>query len=315
MKDLLDDRLRTELHRLVDATSASPMMRQRVEHRLDRAPRSRAMVLVTSAAAVVLLIIAVVALAGGSSSKPSHVASGGVTTAPAGSALEPQGVMVVPDPPPQPGDTPTSDGSGAPTTSVTSAAAVQIGQPGATTSPTTAPSSHGFATPNQSTTSTVARPPRAAPSVTDTTGPYGVEVIGEVDGGNPGGYFRRTDDRGSTLDGPDSYGAMTVSGWGGTPGPRYLSIASVGDASQGGEPGRIFVYGAVGTDAVRVDLMLPDGRQLPTTLGTVTVGQLRFWVVGYWPNAAGGYGTAVATDAQGNTWQVDGGGIGYGYTP
>jgi hypothetical protein len=107
---------------------------------------------------------------------------------------------------------------------------------------------------------------------------------------------------------------MTESDWAGTVGPRYLAMGAVGNASQGNEPGRIFVYGAVGTDAVRVDLVLGDGRTIPTTLGATTVGPLRVWVVGYWP-AAADYGKAVATDAHGNTWQVDGGAAGFGNTP
>jgi hypothetical protein len=314
VKDLLDDRLRHELQRLVDGKSASPLVRQRVQHRLDRAPRSRAMVVLGSAAAVVLLIAAVVALAGGSSSKPTHVASRGATTAPPGSALAPEDVAPAPASPSQRGSTANGVVAATPTTSVTPTSRPQKQSPhqGATT--TVAPGSHGFAPP-PTTSATTPQPPRAAPSVTDSTGPYAVEVIGRYgNDGGPVGWFRRTDDRGSTIGGPDAYGAMTFSAWGGTPGPRYLSMGAVGNASQGSEAGRIFVYGAVGTDAVRVDLVLGDGRTIPATLGTQTVGPLHFWVVGYWPDAPD-YGKAVATDAHGNTWQIDGGGAGFGYTP
>jgi hypothetical protein len=307
----LDERLRSELHRLVDGRSASPLMRQRVEHRLDRSPRSWA-IAVASVAAVVLLIVAAVALTGGSSSKPTHVASNGPSATPGGSVLGPQPGGAPSDASPQPGNaaacctaTSTANNHVSPTTAPAS--------PHPSATPTTVTGSHGFQPP-VNTTAAPTRPPRAAPSATDSSGPYAVEVIGRIDGGTPKGWFRRSDGRGSTSDGPDAYGAMTVSIWGGTPGPRYLSMGAVGNASEGSEPGRIFVYGAVGTDAVRVDLVLGDGRTIPATLGTPTVGPLRFWIASYWPMASD-YGKAVATDSHGNTWQVDGGPAGFGNTP
>jgi hypothetical protein len=138
------------------------------------------------------------------------------------------------------------------------------------------------------------------------------------DYGSLTGYFRRTDDKGSSGNRPDSYGAMTTAGWQGQYTTRYLALASVGDASMGSEPGHVYSFGAVGSDAVKVELHLGGGRVIPTTLGPPisSLRNLRFWIADYWPaDNSGGSQVAVATDSSGHTWQVDGGNVGFGDTP
>jgi hypothetical protein len=281
------------------------MVRQRVERRLANARPTRLALAAAAAAAVVLLVVATLALAGGSSPKQTHVASGGAgRSAPEATVGPPVGPPPEVSQPDAASQSPTPTVAGAtgghtPPRPVSTTAAPAIGgRPEATT--TTRPPS---------------TPARDDPLVTDTTGPYAVEVVARVSDGSLRGWFRRADGKGSTIAGPDAYGAMTESDWGGGFGSRYLSLGAVGNASQGDEQGRIYEYGAVGTDAVSVELVLGDGRHVPATLGTATMGQLRFWVAGYWPDSAAGYGKVVATDAQGKTWEVDGGGAGYGNTP
>jgi hypothetical protein len=146
-----------------------------------------------------------------------------------------------------------------------------------------------------------------------------VEVVAQgFDYGALTGYFRRTDDRGSSGNKPEADGSGPIASWNGQFTSRYLSMSPCGDPSTGSEPLHEYSIGAVGADAVTVDLKLGDGRSIPTTLGPPisNLRNLRFWIADYWPaDNSGAHVVAVATDSAGKTWQLDGGTMGFGATP
>ena len=171
--------------------------------------------------------------------------------------------------------------------------------------PTTTVASTIPAPPLDTTTTTTAPRPRAAPAIVAHNESYAVEVIGQFQrysAEDLGGFIRRHDLKGAWGEGPDGYGAAGGFGWRGTFGRRCLTGTWSGNLSVPGEPLHMYLFGVVGLDAERVELVWDDGRRVEATLGVQTFAvPVRWWIAGYdtaEPDAI------VATDPAGGTWII-----------
>lgn len=150
---------------------------------------------------------------------------------------------------------------------------------GAGTAPSTetggggeAPSGPGSA---ESGESERAAPTRATPTMTLRSSEYTVEIVADAE---PGMYFRRTDDVGSDIAGPDGYGADSRAGWSSQSGPRCLT-SSGGTVTYPDAAPHAFTYGLAGSDIARVEVVMPNGSTVAATIGPDVGGGFRAWLV------------------------------------
>jgi hypothetical protein len=120
-----------------------------------------------------------------------------------------------------------------------------------------------------------AAPTRAAPTMTLRSSQYTVEIIADPE---PGLYFRRTDDVGSDIAGPDGYGAGSHSGWSSQSGPRCLTSGG-GTMTYPDAAPHAFTYGLVGSEITRVEVVMPNGATAAATIGPNVGGGFRAWLV------------------------------------
>ena len=156
------------------------------------------------------------------------------------------------------------------------------------------------------TPSTAPLPARATPAITARNESYEVEVIGQFQASSAedlSGSIRRLDLKKVSGDGPDGYGATSVSRWRGTFGRRCLtSGGSSGNLSVAGEPPHHYAYGIVGLDATKVELVWDDGRRVEAALGDQTFSvPVRWWIAAY---DTADPDQIVAADASGSSWTV-----------
>jgi hypothetical protein len=120
-----------------------------------------------------------------------------------------------------------------------------------------------------------AAPTRATPTMTLRSSEYTVEIIADPE---PGLYFRRTDDVGNNVAGPDGYGADSHSGWSSQSGPRCLT-SSGGTVTYPDAGPHAFTYGLAGSEIARVEVVMPDGATVPASIGPSVGGGFRAWLV------------------------------------
>jgi hypothetical protein len=120
-----------------------------------------------------------------------------------------------------------------------------------------------------------AAPTRAAPTMTLRSSEYTVEIIADSE---PGMFFRRTDDVGNDIAGPDGYGAASRSGWSGQSGPRCLTSGG-GTMTYPDAGPHAFTYGLVGSEISRVEVVMPNGQTATASIGPGVGGGFRAWLV------------------------------------
>ena len=115
--------------------------------------------------------------------------------------------------------------------------------------------------------------------------------------------IRRSDLQGATGEGPDGYGAINTSGWGGSFGRRCVtSGGSSGSLSVPPEPLHLYAYGVSGIDVAKVELVWDGGQRVEATLGDpVSVLPVRWWIAAY---DTGDPDQIMATDYSGGTWTI-----------
>lgn len=183
------------------------------------------------------------------------------------------GGVAIDDNPPATDDTlaPTTTDPTVPKTTTTGAS---------TESPadTSVPEDTGVDEPSRTTTTPSTPPPapRTPAALTLASADYTVELL--YDEATKTVYFRRTDDAGSTVDGPDAYGHHTSSGWGGLAGPACL-VSSGGEVAFPGAPAHAFTYGLASSDVARVEVVMSGGARRPATLGAPDGAGMRVWLL------------------------------------
>ena len=123
-----------------------------------------------------------------------------------------------------------------------------------------------------------ASPDRLPPLVTVESEDYTAELVVTADENGHSGFFRRTDDVGSTpAPVPDPFGFVQSSGWPVT--GRHCLASGGGEFTFPDAGPHAFTYGIAGRSVRRVVVVMDDGSRVPTAARSGKVDGFRGWMV------------------------------------